>query len=120
MPSSRNSPVPSATLSEDRLSIKALKEMANYTPHRPEHGVEALLALDLAVAQAEDELNRSQLAVDAARVRLTELSWILHRNVVGAKDEVSILFGPNSHELHAVGRKRLSERKRPARRTASV
>lgn len=120
MPSSRNFPVPQSTLAGDRLSIKALKDIANYTPHRPEHGVEALLALEAAVAQVEDELKRSQLAVNAARIKLTELSWALHRNVVGARDEISLLFGPDSHEVHAIGRKRASERRRPARRTTSA
>lgn len=116
MPSGRNYPVASAILADDSQSIQALKELANYTPHRPEHEVEALVSLEQLVAQTKDELSRSQRAVDAVRVRLTELSWALHRNVVGARDEVAVIFGPNSYEVHAVGRKRVSERKRRVRR----
>lgn len=120
MPGKSNYPVPPATLADDRQTIKALKELSNYTPHRPEHTTEALLALEASLTEAEDTLMRSQLAVDVARLRCVELSWALHRGVVGARDEVAVLFGPDSHAVHAVGRKRVSEHKRPTRRATSA
>jgi hypothetical protein len=120
MPTNRNAPLPPAILVEDRQAIKAIKEMANYTPHRPEHTVEALVSLDASLAQAADDLLRLQIATDAVRIRFIELSWELHNSVVGARDEVAVLFGPDSSALNAVGRKRASERKRPVRRTPSA
>jgi hypothetical protein len=116
MSGNHKAPVPASILADDREAIKALAEMPNYTPHRPEHGAAALLSLDAALTETADEISRLQRATEAARVRYVELSWTLHTNVIGARDEVGVLFGPDSAAVSAVGRKRTSERKRPTRR----
>lgn len=115
MANSRTKPVDMPTLTRDRRTIKALRDLTDYRPHRPEHTPEALLALDQEVLAVQDAVDRARREYEAARARLIALSWVLHDSVLGARTEVVVLFGPDSNAVHAVGLKRKSERKRPVR-----
>lgn len=118
MPTQRIYPLSQPVLAADRLVIRAMKDIPDYSPRNPDHSVAALQSLELSLQQAEDELTRLSLASDAARKRVTEMSWALHEGVLGAKAEVIAQFGADSHAVAAMGLTRKSERKRPTRRSA--
>lgn len=80
---------------------------------------EALSDREAALARADAALARARLAYNAARVEFSREAWAFHDSAVAARAEVKVQFGPDAHEVHAVGLKCASERKRPARRATA-
>jgi hypothetical protein len=116
MSSRTSSPPTHEVLASDRATLAALKDLPAYDPRDPAHSVATMVALDDTLTQTEIALSRARLAFDAAKAEHNKASWALHDSVVGARAEVKVQFGPESHEVHAIGLKRNSERKRPTRR----
>jgi hypothetical protein len=111
----KSSPVPPATLESDREAIKALRRLPEYAPIKPEHSVEALVALDEEASRAEEEYNALVQACNKARDRFVKSTWAIHERMYDVKANVVAQFGPDSHEMSLIGLKRKSEYKRPAR-----
>lgn len=120
MASSRNKPCSTSTIARDRRTIQALKNMPDYAPRRPEHSVEALIARDLRVQGVAEEVATIELALGRARARLAVETWGMHDDVLGARDEVMVQYGPDSQAVEDIGLKRKSDRKRPVKRPAQI
>jgi len=100
----------------DRLTVKALQDLADYTAINMQHSAAALLALDEALTAAEQSERRAKMAYEQARDEVADSAWALHRAVLGAKAQVLAQYGHDSPAVQAIGLKRRSERKRPVRR----
>jgi hypothetical protein len=57
----------------------------------------------------------AQQALATARDIACAAEWALHNAVLGARTQVRAQFGDDSNEVQAVGLKKASDRKRPAR-----
>ncbi len=102
----------------DRAALLALKNLANYQPANPSYSAAALAALGDALDQAEQAKLHAQNVLDAARDQAVASALALHDALLSAKVQVLAQYGPDSYEIQALGLKRKSDRKRPARRTA--
>ena len=109
-------PLSPEVLEADRASLVALRNLSNYTAINPLYSTESLNALAEAMDQAEEALVRARQAFAAARDTKVATARNFHTGMVGARINVSVKYGPDSPEVQAVGLKRKSERKRPARR----
>src|SRR5262245_39120624 len=96
----------------------ALKNLADYTPSNATYSATVLAALGDRLAQAEQAKIRAQNALDVARDEANAAALALHDALLGAKAQVIAQYGPDSYEVQALGLKRKSDRKRPARRAA--
>lgn len=108
--------LPPSTTEADRTTITTIKALADYAPRNPVHTVEALLALDAALRQADEAEARARLAYENARREAAAAALALHNATLGARVEVRSQYGPDSSALHAVGLKPRAEYKRPVRR----
>jgi hypothetical protein len=116
-------PRPTRRLSPDaieanRTALLALRNIRDYAPHNGVYSVDALTALETALREAEQARMQAQHALDAARDRVAAATLALHEALLGAKAQVLAQYGPDSYEVQAIGLKRKSDRKRPARRAA--
>jgi hypothetical protein len=110
--------IPSTTLDEDRDALRAIADMGDYAPANTAYSLAALQELEAALAQAELDEIRARRALDMARDRAIGASRRFHDAIVGAKTQVVAQYGADSPAVMAVGLKRKSEHKRPARRRA--
>ena len=103
-------------LTSDRAALHALQDIPAYAPRNPELSMASLSSSEEALTQAQLDTERTRLAYEAARAREIAAGWDFHERIIGAKAEVIVQFGADSQEVHAVGLKKKSERKRPVRR----
>ena len=103
-------------LTSDRAVLHALQDIAAYAPRNPELSTASLSSSEEALTQAQLDTERTRLAYEAARTREIAAGWDFHERIINAKAEVIVQFGADSQEVHAVGLKKKSERKRPVRR----
>ena len=104
----------------DRTALLSLLDMHDYAPLNQAYSHEALRALDAALEQAEQEELRARNALAAARDASLAAAHALHEAILGAKAQVIAQYGSDSASVQAVGLKKKSERKRPARRRTAV
>ena len=69
---------------------------------------------DLEAAQLAEA--QAKAAYDAARDNAVKAEWDFHNLILGVKDQVASQFGRDSNEYQALGLKKKSERKAPARK----
>lgn len=67
----------------------------------------------------EDAEAKAAAGLAAARDNAVAKEWELYNRVIGMKDQVVAIFGRDSNETQAVGRRKPSER-RAARKTVTV
>ncbi len=103
-------------LEADRKSAKAVLEFTDYHPQKPEFAgaiVRTTLTALQPLLDAEDSAKR---AYETARDNAVAAEWALHNIVLGVKQQVVGQYGDDSNEAQAVGLKKKSERKKPARK----
>jgi hypothetical protein len=110
--------IPAATLDEDRAALRAIADMGDYAPANGAYSLVALQELEAALTQAELDEVRARRAYDIARDRAVAATRRLHEAMLGAKAQVVAQYGHDSPAVEAIGFKRKSEHKRPARRRA--
>ena len=103
----------------DRAALSAVKVLNGYTPINPAYSIQAVSELEMAMEQAQREEVRAMNALTAARDAAMAAEWNLHNAILGMNTQVIAQYGPDSDALHALGLKKKSERKRPARRKAA-
>lgn len=111
--------LPAEITKADRNALVAVNTMSDYTPFNQEFGADQLLRLEAAVAQAQQAEIRAQNVLAAARDATVAAEWALHNAVIGAKSQVIAQYGADSDQVQALGLKKKSERKHPARRKAA-
>ncbi len=121
MPSTNsNRKITPQLLQQDIDALNGLGSIRTYATSRPEATPEALQSAYQALQlrrQAEKEcLALYQASVDAARTA----EWEFHDAILAMKEVVRGQFGSDSNEARAIGLKKKSDRKRPARTKTST
>jgi hypothetical protein len=119
MPSRQDYQLAPSVLTSDRATLTALQDITAYAPHNPDHETAVLCENEALLRQAEIDVERARLALDAARERLIQAGWKFHNLILDAKAEVVAQFGPDSQAVYAIGLKRKSDRKRAPRRPSN-
>lgn len=109
--------IPPAVLQADKDALASLEVMPDYDPRNPRHTVAAAKIALTAVTQRQATLAQTEAAFNAARNAVIEAENEFHAIMIGAKAEVRVQYGDDSDQVQAVGLKKKSDRKRPARRT---
>lgn len=102
-------------LSQDVDALNGLNTIASYTTPRHE-ATPAALHQTYQTMLAQQQIETEKLALyraasDAARLA----EWEFHNAILAMKEVVRGQFGSDSNEAQAVGLKKKSDRKRPAR-----
>lgn len=118
MPTNQNYRLPAATIGSDREALLALQDLHDFRPVNPAHSLEGLTEMEQRLRQAEATELRLHKALAAARDATITAGWTFHSAMVGAKAQVFAQYGDDSSAIQAMGLKKRSERKRPARRAA--
>jgi hypothetical protein len=105
-------------LQDDRESIGGLKTITNYTPTNEAYSVSSIDALAAEVDEAQEAEAQAAAALATARDNAVAKEWELHNRVIGMRDQVVAIFGRNSNQAQAVGRRKPSER-RSARKSTT-
>ena len=103
------------TRAADQQALTALQNMAGYQPANPAYTVSALSAKLAAAEAAQTAEVNARNALAAARDALAAAEWEFHYAILGAKEQVIAQYGRDSDQVQALGLKKKSERKRPAR-----
>jgi hypothetical protein len=112
-------PLSQAALESDRASLVALRTLADYAPSNAAIRVEAVSALEARLRQAEEAEILADKALAAARDARAAAGWDLHNAILGAKAAVIGQYGHNSDAVQALGLKKKSDYRRPARRSSA-
>ena len=106
-----------STLQKDIDAYNGLQVVQGYATVREDATPEAVqAAYEAMVVRQREETEQQALfkaAADAARLA----EWDFHNRILAMKEAVRGQFGSDSDESAAVGFKKKSERRRPARRT---
>ena len=105
-----------AQIEADRASFAALQAVAGYAPANQAYALAKVTEAEAAVRAAQAAEAQAEAALASARDAAVASEWEFHNLMIGAKDQVMAQFGRDSNEVQAVGRKKASERKAPARR----
>jgi hypothetical protein len=116
MAKDKTRPVRPAQLAEDRDAFDALQAIENYAPANQAYTVASIQTLHDRIDEAQREATQAEAEAAARRAALKAAQWDFHDAMLGVKDQVTALFGPNSDELAALGMKKKSEYKSPKRR----
>ncbi|KPV51391.1 hypothetical protein SE17_21460 [Kouleothrix aurantiaca] len=117
MPVNENRRLSPSEITSDRNAVSALNDLADYTSVNPNYSAEALATMEEELVASQQKERRAQTALDAARDEVTAKAWALRKAVQGAKAQVIAQYGPDSNAVAALGLKKKSEYRRPARRT---
>lgn len=109
--------LPQATIETDRASLLALRKLTDYAPPNPAARVEALNAIEARLRAAEEAEVLATNAQAAARDARIAAGWELHNAILVAKSAVTCQYGSSSDAVRALGLKKKSDYRRPARRT---
>jgi len=103
-------------IKQDIDSFNGLKTVTEYKTARTEATPEALqLAYNEMLAKQSEETEKEKLfkaASDASK----QAEWVFHNAVLAMKESVRGQFGSDSDAAQAIGFKKKSERKRPAKK----
>jgi hypothetical protein len=105
-------------LSADESAYWAVKAMSDYQPANSAFAAATLTTSYDGMRAAQEAELHAQNALAAARDAVVSAEWDFHNLVLGAKDQVVALYGSDSDQVQALGRKKKSERARPARKSA--
>ena len=105
----------SEELDADHEAVVAVQSIASYKPLNPSYSTGTLVELNNARDAAQRAEIQAQQALATARDVACAAEWALHNAVLGARTQVRAQFGDDSNEVQAIGLKKRSERKRPAR-----
>jgi len=116
----RTTPVPPTTLAADHTTVIALQGLSDYQPMNASYSTTQLLQMQAALAQADQAEKAAEVALAQARSVRLAASHAYHNLVVGARAQVIAQYGPDAPAISLIGLTRKSERKRPARRSATT
>jgi hypothetical protein len=116
MSPSSNDRVKPQVLEADEDAFQSLKTLSGYQPANPAYTVAILNSQYDAQRAAQQAELAAQNALAAARDAAAAAEWDFHNAMLGVKAQVIAQYGPNSDEVAALGLKKKSERKPPARR----
>jgi multidrug efflux pump subunit AcrA (membrane-fusion protein) len=103
-------------IESDSSSLHALADIADYQPLNASYSASAVEALGMAMQQAQQAEARAQRTLAATRDAAQAAEWTFHNAILGVKRQIMAQYGPDSDAVHAIGLKKISDRKRPTRR----
>lgn len=103
-------------LDADRQTVKAVLEFPDYRPQKAEYAAAVILSTLNAMQPLLDAEDSARRAYETARDKAVAAEWALHDVALGIKQQVVAQYGDDSNEAQAVGLKKKSERKKPARK----
>jgi hypothetical protein len=103
-------------LEADRKSAKAALELTDYHSQKPAYAAPSVQTTLDALQPLLDAEDSAKRAYETARDNAVAGEWALHNVVLGIKQQVVSQYGDDSNEAQAVGLKKKSERKTPARK----
>lgn len=106
-------------LAEDKAALDAVKTLTDYAPTNPDYAVDGLVdSYDEMIADQTLE-NQLRIAWEKQRDKTVKSEHRFHDNMIGSYDAVKGQYGRDSDQVQAMGRKRVSEYKRPTRKKAT-
>jgi len=106
-------------LQEDRDIFAAIIAIADYRPVNVALTLDKLQAAAATLTAAQQDEVQKVAAADSARDDAVAREREFHELMLRAKDQVIAQYGRDSNEAQAVGLKKKSERKSPARKAAA-
>ena len=116
MAKNQNVRVTPAQQQADLDAYMALQGIENYTPANAAYNLEAVGSKLEAMKGAQNDEFAVQNALATARDASTAAEWEFHNFMLAVKEQVIAQFGKNSDQLQALGLKKKSEYKAPARK----
>lgn len=104
----------------DLETLRAILNLPNYQPMHQSCNAQTLSALAARLENAEHAEQRAETAYADAREETITAAWALHNTILEAKVQVVAQYGVNSTAVEAIGLKKKSARRRPARRAAAA
>lgn len=105
-----------AVLAEDETTFQALQGITGYTPSNPAHTTAAASAAIEEMRHAQAAEAQASAALKTARDVAVSKEWAVHNLILGVKNQVTAQYGKDSNEAQAIGLKKSSEYKTPARK----
>ncbi len=109
-----------AQLQADLDALTALNGFAVYTPANAAYAKTAVAAKQVAMKAAQDAETAAQVALATARDAAAAAEWEFHNTMLGVKEQVIAQFGKNSDQVQALGLKKKTEYKAPARKAKAA
>jgi hypothetical protein len=104
-----------SVLTQDEEVYAAVKGMKDYAPANPAYSQAALDTAHDELEEAHHASVQADGAAAAARDILVAKQWQFHNMTLGAKDQVTAQYGPNSDQVQSVKRKKKIEYNSPTR-----
>jgi hypothetical protein len=101
---------------EDTTAYQAWQAIPGYQPNNPDYAAAVVKSNRAGLEAAQLAEAQAKAAYDAARDNAVKAEWTFHNLILGVKDQVAAQFGRDSNEYQALGLKKKSERKAPARK----
>ncbi len=103
-------------LDDDKTALDALKTLTSYSPSNAEISLASLEAAYEAMTGNQTGETQAKIAYEAKRDTTVKSEHGFHDLMIRAYDAVKGQYGRDSAEVQAMGRKRVSEYKRPTRK----
>ncbi len=116
MAKNQNVRVAPAQMQVDLDSYTAWLGITTYAPANIAYAKVAVTANYTALKAAQDAELAAQLALATARDASTAAEWEFHNFMLAVKEQVIAQFGKSSDQVQAMGLKKKSEYKAPARK----
>ncbi len=120
MAKNQNVRVTSAKMQADLDSYSAWLGITTYAPANTAYAKVAVTAKYTALKAAQDAELAAQVALATARDAATAAEWEFHNTVLAVKEQVIAQFGKSSDQVQAMGLKKKSEYKAPARKAKAA
>jgi hypothetical protein len=120
MAKNQNIRVAPAQMQVDLDSYTAWLGITTYAPANTAYAKIAVTAKYTALKAAQDAELAAQVALATARDAATAAEWEFHNTLLAVKEQVIAQFGKSSDQVQAMGLKKKSEYKAPARKAKAA
>jgi hypothetical protein len=116
MAKNENKRITQKILSADIEAYQALLNVTSYKPSNDKYALDKITASFAGMGTSQTE--ETQTAATAAEKKDAAIAdeWTFHNNMLGVKIQVEAQFGNDSPQLQALGLKRKSDYKTPAKK----
>ena len=116
MAKNQNKRLSPAQMQADTDAYTALQAITTYTPANAAYAKTAITPKLTAMKSAQDAELAAQVALSTARDAAAAAEWDFHNTMLAVKEQVIAQFGKSSDQVQALGLKKKTEYKAPARR----
>ncbi len=105
-------------ITDDTDALNGIRTLLDYNPLRSEVTLAALQTAYRTMQQRQQEESELRARAQSASTLARQAEWDFHNGILAMRKAVLSQYGDDSNEVLAVGLKKKSARKRPARRIA--